>query len=331
MKSRRTSSPPRCRGRRRAFTLIELLVVIAIIALLIAILLPAVARAREAGRLAVCQSNTRQMVIAANAYASDHKDRIWFSFGWGRLGEPLDPGSPNSLYIPGTGQLYKYCGDADKVGECPGNKRRSDRGRRAANPNTDPTDRNMFNGDTDLNWDYTMVYRMEGAFTFTTTRAAHLINPAEFPAATRPPFNVTADKLKPFTGLPLFIEESTSFNNGIINSEDDPDSYNTTYGLWGGSRGSLPGDQVTTRHNGVGTVSFMQGHAETMKAPKGSLETVREDIDLEADDVYVTSNASPTGWLALERRKTQWSTLLPWAGGDVGAAAYGYGWINNPK
>ncbi len=56
-----------------AFTLVELLVVISITALLIAILLPALSGAREAGRAVVCASTMRQLNIAVQGYASEHK------------------------------------------------------------------------------------------------------------------------------------------------------------------------------------------------------------------------------------------------------------------
>lgn len=69
--------------RNRAFTLIELLVVIAILAILVAILLPAVAEARKVARKLICDSSERQYGIASTNYATDFKDLI-FSFTWRR-------------------------------------------------------------------------------------------------------------------------------------------------------------------------------------------------------------------------------------------------------
>jgi len=63
-------------GRRAGFTLIELLVVVAIIALLMAVLLPALGRAREQSRLTVCGSNLRQLGLAVHIYAEDHDGLI---------------------------------------------------------------------------------------------------------------------------------------------------------------------------------------------------------------------------------------------------------------
>jgi prepilin-type N-terminal cleavage/methylation domain-containing protein/prepilin-type processing-associated H-X9-DG protein len=63
-------------GNRRGFTLIELLVVIAIIAVLMAILLPALNRVKEQGKRAVCLSNLKQLSLAWIMYADDNDDYL---------------------------------------------------------------------------------------------------------------------------------------------------------------------------------------------------------------------------------------------------------------
>lgn len=80
----------------RAFTLVELLVVIAIIAVLAALLLPALARAKDAGRKAACISNLRQMGIAVHAYAQDSAGKIPY-------GPTAPPFTHPAEFYPSTG------------------------------------------------------------------------------------------------------------------------------------------------------------------------------------------------------------------------------------
>ncbi len=73
--------------KRARFTLIELLVVIAIIAILAAILLPALNSARERGRSASCISNLKQIGMAINNYLDDNDGRMPLSAGGAKSGD----------------------------------------------------------------------------------------------------------------------------------------------------------------------------------------------------------------------------------------------------
>lgn len=87
-------------GRRSGFTLIELLVVIAIIAVLMAILLPALERVREQGKRSVCLNHMRQLTIAWIMYADENDDKIV-------NGDSGEYGYPNGgMYAPG-GKHYR--------------------------------------------------------------------------------------------------------------------------------------------------------------------------------------------------------------------------------
>lgn len=105
------------------FTLVEILVVISVVALLMAILLPALAAARSRTQALVCKSNLRQLLIASIGYAAENDgfyvpaaSDMWDSAGlhrWHGVRDALD-----EPFDAGRGPLVGYLADG-RVKECP--------------------------------------------------------------------------------------------------------------------------------------------------------------------------------------------------------------------
>src|SRR5260370_20684933 len=88
------SNVPLGGGRSAAFTLIELLIVIGILAILAAILLPVLTRAKSAAQATLCINNTKQLTLAWLIYAGDHDDRLPYNLGVNALRQTVAPNDP---------------------------------------------------------------------------------------------------------------------------------------------------------------------------------------------------------------------------------------------
>jgi prepilin-type N-terminal cleavage/methylation domain-containing protein len=288
------------------FTLIELLVVIAIIALLIAILLPALGQAREATRTVVCMSNFKQIATGYNSYAMDYKGQIWESGtdtpSWRYwYAQPTDPTLQLSVNNPAiVGPALQYLSHVDNIFSCPTNKRRSPAQVGFADPRyaVQQVLFNEFLTQRNLNFDYTMAVGSGGARTDTTTIAACPRQAGGGWDTVAP----NAGNIWYMPSVPIFAEEDTLFSNTP----------------WPDGMFCTSVDLVSNRHAGKGFIGYVNGDVvpfKTLKRPILQQDPSDPGV-FSASKIWVQSgNNGP--WYQLTRG-------FP----DSGRP---FGWSNNPR
>lgn len=238
--------------KHTCFTLIELLVVIAIIAILAAILLPSLQRARSNSKRSACVSNLKQIALGGQMYGNDHGDYLVFAAGGS--GAADREYESEHWYM----QLDDYCDPP--VFTCPGGPihiRNYDTG-------------NKFKDGTYFKGQYA-VQRLTGrggtkddVFRKTT----QIKNPSKVPMYMDGNYNRSIS----YKGFTNYKSENLvpDVKNYIISEANKNGVYSSTFGLWhnaSGNVGNIDGSVITISHSRV--LTDFATHANVLKWMKG--------------------------------------------------------------
>jgi prepilin-type N-terminal cleavage/methylation domain-containing protein/prepilin-type processing-associated H-X9-DG protein len=244
---------------QRAFTLIELLVVIAIIAILAAMLLPALSKSKAKAQGIMCMSNMHQLTLAWAQYDLDSKDRIPYASALSALNGVADSMTDPSVWVTGyldfnpanesnwnvatdlqKSPLWPYCGNSAGVWKCP------------ADPSTVVPSVGPFAGQRVRRVRSMSISIWLGGFGGTLDTG--------WGGVSSPPWRLYLslnDIMDPGPSNTLLFwderEDAINVGNFAVNMTGFPNNPGQT---------QFGGDMPASYHNGAGGVSFVDGHAE---------------------------------------------------------------------
>jgi prepilin-type N-terminal cleavage/methylation domain-containing protein/prepilin-type processing-associated H-X9-DG protein len=234
---------PNCRS---GFTLIELLVVIAIIAILAAMLLPALTRAKAKAQGIQCMNNHRQLMLAWQMYVGDSQEVLpyvkhgpaeWVG-GW--LDYTSSPENWNEDVNIKTGLLWPYCGKNAAIFKCPGDRSTVVNAARQTVPRVRSMSMlNWVGGrgeNRPMNWSNTALGSSRGEYRI-YRRSSDLKTPG--PSMTF----VFLDEREDSINDGMFVVDMLTYPTATASIVDYPASY----------------------HGGAGGFSFADGHSELKK------------------------------------------------------------------
>jgi len=241
--------------RLAGFTLVELLVVIAVIAILAALLLPALARAKVRAQGTFCANNTKQLLLAWRMYAEDNREELPFAYAQ----QPTPPGNAAYVWVQGEldntnpsfvdnwnydttirkGAIWPYCGKSIAIWHCPADTSRGIDPYRRAVIRRSVSMSNWIGGDGDRPDDrYKGGWGTLAPGTTVARKLTQIGNPG--PART----------------LVILDERQDSINNAFFPIQmDGYPNPATTYIV----------DYPANYHNGAGSLAFADGHSEIHK------------------------------------------------------------------